>query len=149
LPYKQNNNNQINFMIKQNPIHRFAFLAAFLLAAIHVEAGAPLGGIDIKLGKNPGGGGVARTTTDGAGHFSFPAQPAGSYTITIASTEPAEVTVQGAVGGAIKKSSGAASSAAKAAPAPLKVDLKSDGKTPITGTVNTTIRKGHSNSINN
>lgn len=126
-------------MSKQNPVpasilSAFALVALFLFTVVsHVEAGAPIGGIDIKLGKNPGGGGVARTTTDGAGHFSFPAQPAGSYTITVVSTEPAEITVKGAVGGTIKKSSSSTQSAAKATAAPLKVDLKSDGKTAITG----------------
>jgi hypothetical protein len=146
-------------MTKQNNVpaaivSAFALTAFFLFAAvIHVEAGAPLKGIDIKMGKNPGGSVVARTTTDSSGHFSFPAQPEGSYTITIASTESTEVTVNGAVGGAITKASAAAaaSSTAKvAAAAPsLTVDLKSDGKTPITGTVNTTVRKAHSNVINN
>ncbi|MEY2563507.1 MAG: hypothetical protein QOH88_1700 [Verrucomicrobiota bacterium] len=96
---------------------------------------APIAGIDVKLGRTPGGSAAARATTDSAGHFSFTAQPAGSYTITVAAKEPLKITVEGAVGGSITKSSPAAPSNAKAAPAPLKVDLKSDGKTALSGTV--------------
>jgi RNA recognition motif-containing protein len=96
---------------------------------------APIAGLDVKLGRTPGDSAAARTTTDGAGHFSFSVQPAGSYTITVASKEPVEITVKGAMGGSITKSSSATQANAKAAPAPLKVDLKSDGKTAISGTV--------------
>jgi hypothetical protein len=53
----------------------------------------------------------------------------------VAAKVPVEITVNGAAGGSITKSSRAAQSNAKAAPAPLKVDLESDGKTAITGTV--------------
>jgi hypothetical protein len=128
-------------------ISAFALASLFLFAAvIHVEAGAPIRNGDVKLGKSPGGGVAARTKTDSSGHFSFPVQPAGSYTITVSSTEPAEVTVHGVIGGTITKSSSETQSNAKTAPAPLKVDVKSDGKTPISGT---TVRKGHSNAVNN
>jgi hypothetical protein len=131
-------------------VSAFALTALFLLAAVnHVEAGVPLIGVDVKLGKNPGGTVAARTATDSSGHFSFPAQPAGSYTITIASTEPAQVTVHGAVGGTITKSSSRTQSNAKAAAAPLKVDLKSDGETPLTGICQTGIVKSKSNISNN
>ncbi len=45
--------------------------------------GAPLKGVDVKLGKNPGGGAAARTTTDENGNFTFPAVPAGKYTVIV------------------------------------------------------------------
>ena len=46
--------------------------------------GAPLKGIDIKLGKNPGGGCLARTTVNGSGStgtYTFTNVPNGSYSI--------------------------------------------------------------------
>jgi hypothetical protein len=108
-------------MIKQNTIpaailSAFALTALFLFSPVmHVEAGKPVRGIDVKPRKNPGGNAAARTTTDSSGHFSFPVQPAGSYTITIASTEPATVTVEGALGETKTRSSTAraATSAAR------------------------------------
>src|SRR5436190_11497176 len=45
--------------------------------------GAPLKGVDIKLGKNPGGSPAARTTTDNAGQYSFPNVAIGSYRIYV------------------------------------------------------------------
>ncbi|MGZ3904496.1 MAG: carboxypeptidase regulatory-like domain-containing protein, partial [Bacteroidia bacterium] len=45
--------------------------------------GAPLKGVDIKLGKNPGGSPAARTTTDNNGNYTFSNIPLGSYKIYI------------------------------------------------------------------
>ncbi len=45
--------------------------------------GAPLKGVDVKLGKNPGGTAAARTTTDANGNFSFSNLPLGSYRIFV------------------------------------------------------------------
>ncbi|HXB42257.1 MAG TPA: carboxypeptidase regulatory-like domain-containing protein [Bacteroidia bacterium] len=45
--------------------------------------GAPLKGVDVKLGKNPGGSPAARTTTDGSGHYSFHNVPLGNYKIYV------------------------------------------------------------------
>lgn len=45
--------------------------------------GAPLKGVDVKLGKNPGGQAAARATTNAKGEFYFGAQPAGKYDLTV------------------------------------------------------------------
>ena len=45
--------------------------------------GAPLKGIDVKLGKNPGGQAAARTTTGPDGKFTFPVLPKGQYILTL------------------------------------------------------------------
>ncbi|NDP43525.1 MAG: hypothetical protein GZ089_12550 [Aromatoleum sp.] len=60
----------------------FALAALLLFAAGPALAGAPLKGIDVKLGRNPGGSPAARTTTDANGAFVFADLPAGSYSLT-------------------------------------------------------------------
>jgi hypothetical protein len=59
-----------------------AFAVFFVLSAVDARAGAPLKGVDVKLGRNPGGTVAARTTTDEHGAFTFANVPAGSYTLT-------------------------------------------------------------------
>ncbi|MDQ2944822.1 MAG: carboxypeptidase-like regulatory domain-containing protein [Acidobacteriota bacterium] len=127
-------------------------LAAICALAVgDANAGAPLKGIDVKLGKNPGGGAGARVTTDGSGHFSLGVQPAGSYTLTLESENDAALTVNGAVGGTIRKTSGMTTHAAvgRRIHHPITVILKSDGKTPLTGSVETAVVKSKSNISNN
>ncbi|MDP2387380.1 MAG: T9SS type A sorting domain-containing protein [Bacteroidota bacterium] len=45
--------------------------------------GGPLKGVDIKLGKNPGGGIQARTTSDSTGYYDFKDIPDGDYTVYV------------------------------------------------------------------
>ncbi len=97
-------------------------------------AGAPLKGVDVKLGKNPGGGAAARTT-DAHGHADFgawPALPKGQvYTITFATLPgSAHVVVKGGAQGAIDRDIAPAD---RQAP----ISLVSDGSTPIVVEVET------------
>jgi len=93
-----------------------------VLFAQSALAGAPLKGIDVKLGKNPGGGCAARTT-DSSGKANFGVWPKGNYTLSFtpaaspkAGNPPAStaktaglvaqklhVTIQGATGGKIER----------------------------------------------
>lgn len=58
-------------------------LLAFLLLTASAVAGAPLKGVDVKLGKAPGGGLVSRTTTGSSGDFSFGVVPRGTYSLVL------------------------------------------------------------------
>ena len=66
------------------------FLAMICLVSVSVNAqkgpqgtaGAPLKGVDIKLGKNPGGSPAARAASDKDGHFTIPNVAKGSYILT-------------------------------------------------------------------
>jgi len=74
-----------------------------------VVTGAPLKGVDVKLGKNPGGLAAARTT-NGNGKFDFGVMPKGSYYLTFALSDKQK----GASGSAAEKSGGDSSSDVKA-----------------------------------
>ena len=97
-------------------------------------AGVPLKGVDVKLGKNPGGGCAARTT-DAAGKANFGVWPAGNYNITFGPPTPSTATsnatarsiappmptrmhlvLTGATGGKIERDLGASESNARATP---------------------------------
>jgi hypothetical protein len=65
-----------------------AAAAALFFIAQLAFAGAPLKGIDVKLGKNPGGGCAARTT-DAGGKADFGVWPKGNYTLEFAPTDSA------------------------------------------------------------
>ena len=72
------------------------FLVAGTLLALSSQfaiAGAPLKGIDVKLGKNPGGGCAARTT-DASGKANFGVWPKGNYTLTLAPAASPAMSVQ-------------------------------------------------------
>ena len=126
--------------------------------------GAPLKGVDVKLGKNPGGSPAARTT-DQNGKFDFGVLPKGSYYLIVSlpdknrSAAPSPtvkacwITINGAVGGAIQKGwdfeknrafDAATMNTAKAA-TQEKIVFESDGTHPLNGT----IVKSKSNISNN
>ncbi|MFZ1085749.1 MAG: hypothetical protein WAN35_12365 [Terracidiphilus sp.] len=118
---------------------RLIFVAAFCLLFVQIAlAGAPLKGIDVKLGKNPGGGCAARTTGS-TGKADFGVWPKGNYTLSFApvakslssghatertqSATPAapgavklHIVVQGAAGGKIVRDLDAGADAARVAP---------------------------------
>jgi hypothetical protein len=118
-------------------------------------AGAPLKGVDVKLGKNPGGSLAARTT-DANGEANFGVQPAlakgAVYTITVdrpatAVGDPAHVSIRGAIGGMIERDIAPGSATARQAAAPIS--FTTDGKSPIVVVVEATRVKSHSNTTNN
>jgi hypothetical protein len=121
---------------------RTRFLAvatACLSLAQTVFAGAPLKGIDVKLGKNPGGGCAARTT-DAGGKADFGVWPKGNYTLEFSpaasnSGAPAptartaaqaatklHVVISGAVAGKIERDVDTGASTERAAPMQFSLD---------------------------
>lgn len=73
---------------------RLLLAAELSVLCVHSAiAGAPLKGIDVKLGKNPGGGCAARTT-DGTGKANFGLWPKGNYTISLAPAATPAMSVQ-------------------------------------------------------
>jgi len=128
-------NIQSRFAIK---LFSLAAAVACLSLAQAAFAGAPLKGIDVKLGKNPGGGCAARTTgADGTADFGT--WPKGNYTLEFAPAASAgqatgrslpmpalmraRVTISGAEGGAIKRDVDP-SSTNRAAPIQFSLDGK-------------------------
>jgi len=121
-------------------------------------AGAPLKGIDVKLGKNPGGGCAARTTND-AGKANFGVWPKGNYTLSLGSTSTAPTTgqatdrtqknpvkavspapskmhlvIMGADGGKIERDVQVGASSERAAPTSFSLDGKEELAVTVTAT---------------
>jgi hypothetical protein len=124
---------------------------AGLVCAASAYAGAPLKGVDVKLGKNPGGT-IASRVTDANGQADFgvlPVLPAGTaYTITVgAVTEDATVTVKGAQGGPVVKAVAQADAQARVAATPIS--FAADGQAPIVVVVEAKAVKSRSNIQNN
>lgn len=134
----------------------------FCLMAVQCAfAGAPLKGVDVKLGKNPGGTVASRVSGD-AGDVNFGVLPQGNYTVTISAakfmpnarmTKPEKLHVE--IRGASQRVISHVLAAASSESAPI--EIVSDGKTPLVVTVNDgqgepvdAVRvKSHSNSTNN
>jgi len=162
------------------PLPVLATLALSILCLLPAaaRAGAPLKGVDVKLGKPPGGGAAARLTTDGDGKFSFGVVPKGSYVLTLEVPEAAgqdgrkglnainvklaRVRVDGGVGGAVEAGwdfdqkrqvaldpAAATGAAAARAAAPAGIVIESDGTHPLGGICEATVVKSRSNMANN
>lgn len=128
------------------------------LAATTAWAGAPLKGVDVKLGKNPGGKPAARTT-NAEGNVDFGVLPAGSYYIVIDGAksvrEPdAQIEIRGGTEGPVKKRWSFAQKKAFSLDATArdagadKIVLTSDGKHPIEVAATAVVR-AKSNITNN
>jgi len=113
-----------------------AAAAALLFVAQLAFAGAPLKGIDVKLGKNPGGGCAARTT-DAGGKADFGVWPKGSYTLEFApaasssaakpGTQPPlklHVVITGATGGKLVRDLDAGEATERTIPLEFSLDGK-------------------------
>jgi hypothetical protein len=118
-------------------------VAVGLVFAQAALAGAPLKGIDVKLGKNPGGGCAARTT-DAGGKADFGAWPKGNYTLEFApAVTPAapagqatsraipmpalmkvHVVISGASGGKLERDVNAGGASGREAPLEFSLDGK-------------------------
>lgn len=87
---------------------RKMMLAMFVsLVTATAWAGAPLKGVDVKMGKNPGGGAAARTT-NAEGKVDFGVLPAGSYYIVVGdgkklNEQYVELEIRGPKEGTVKK----------------------------------------------
>lgn len=115
-----------------------------LFLAAESWAGAPLKGVDVKLGKNSGGSPAARTT-DGNGAADFGVLPKGSYYLTFGGGDGsiAEVEIKGSEGGPVKahwdlkqgRRVDPASGAASKKAGDDRIIVTSDGKNPMTATI--------------
>jgi len=115
-----------------------------MLLAGSAQAGAPLKGVDVKLGRSPGGGASARTT-NAAGKIELGVLPAGSYYLIVSAPKGSDVSrerdalveIRGAAGGTVtkrwsyaQKKAFDAASASRAA-GEEKIIFTSDGVHPL------------------
>jgi hypothetical protein len=107
-------------MLAVSALATICLLAAVITAqkGPNTTTGAPLKGVDVKLGRNPGGSAAARTgTTDEKGAVKFVGLPPGNYSLTLVGPSNQQkvaiagavaaadyvVEINGAVGGPIKR----------------------------------------------
>jgi hypothetical protein len=129
------------------PHHALTLAAAVFFLGQHAAfAGAPLKGIDVKLGKNPGGGAAARMTTDASGKADFGVLPKGQgYTVTIGPLPgSAQVMVEGGAEGAVFREIDPASTDRQA-----PINVTSTGGARIVVEIESARVKSHSNVNNN
>jgi hypothetical protein len=111
-------------------------LMVVVLSTTPLLAGAPLKGVDVKLGRPPGGT-VAARTTGGDGSFDFGILPKGPYFITLdGSAGSAVIILKGVPGGALRKSLAIAkggATARQAAGSAARLEFSSDGRHPVRG----------------
>jgi len=149
-----------SFVTKEDSMSSRKVILAMLVSLIAMAAwaGAPLKGVDVKLGKNPGGGAAARTT-NADGKANFGVLPAGSYYIVIDGAKnvrdsDAQIEIRGATGGTVKKRWNFAQKKAFGFDATAreagtdKIIITSDGKHPIEVAA-TAVVKSKSNIANN
>lgn len=121
-----------------SPIIILAATAVLVVGVGASLAGAPLKGVDVKLGKNPGGMAAARTT-DRSGSFDFGVLPKGNYRISLvlpsSSNGVAEVIVKGAVGGSVDVKLQSTSMTGRNSGHASELNFMSDGAHAITGVV--------------